>query len=361
MKNSMKALLGVSAALVIGTTSAGCSYLAFSQGAYVATVNGHKVTTKEYDHALEQAKKQYAARFGVDFSSDQGKQMLAGLQKSIIQQLTERELLLQQAEKLGLKATQAEIDAKIAEVKKQFPDDATFKKTLKDFGISEADLKDQVTKGVTIEKLQKEATKDLTVTDQQIKEFYAKNKAQFTHTEEVNASHILIKFDEQAKDKAKDEARALAKIKEIQAKLKAGGDFAELAKANSEDPGSKDSGGNLGFFGKGRMVPEFEKAAFALKEGQVSEPVKTNFGYHLIKRGEMRPARTESLAEVTPQIREQLVGQQRNGAFQKYVDSLKKDAKIEIKAEYQPKESGLPAGHPDMPAGHPDIKSEEKH
>lgn len=346
MKNSMKALLGVGAALVIGTASAGCSYLVFSQDAYVATVNGHKVTTREYDTALEQAKKQYAARFGVDFSSDQGKQMLAGLQKSILQQLTERELLLQEADKRGLKPTQAEVDAKLAEIKKQFPDDAAFQKTLKDYGITGAELEDQVKKGVTIEKLQKEATQDLKVADQEVAAFYAKNKAQFTHGEEVSASHILVKFDEQAKDKAKDDARALAKIKQLQAKLKAGADFAELAKANSDDPGSKEMGGSLGFFGKGRMVPEFEKAAFSLEEGQVSEPVRTNFGYHLIKRGEMRPARTESLADVAPQIREQLIGQQRGAAFQKYVDSLKKDAKIVVKPEYQPKDGAQPAADP---------------
>lgn len=349
MKNSMKAWVGLGAALVIGTASAGCSYLVFGQDAYVATVNGQRVSTKEYDKALEQAKKQYSSRFGVDFNSDQGKQMLAGLQKSVIQQLTERELLLQEADKRGLKATQPEIDAKLAEIKKQFPDDATFQKTLKDFGISEVELKDQVTKGVAIEKLQKEATKDLQVTDAQVAEYYNKNKAQFTHTEEVSASHILIKFDEAAKDKAKDEARALAKIKELQAKLKGGADFAELAKANSEDPGSKEMGGSLGFFGKGRMVPEFEKAAFGMKEGQVSEPIKTNFGYHLIKRGERRPARTETLAEVTPQIREQLVGQERGTAFQKYVDGLKKDAKIVVKPEYEPKEATGSAAADDHP------------
>jgi len=355
LKNSMKALLGVGAALVIGSGAAGCSYLVFGQNAYVATVNGHKVTTKQYDAALEQAKKQYAARFGVDFASDQGKQMLAGLEKSIIQQLTERELLLQEADKRGLKATQPEIDAKLAEIKKQFPDDAAFQKTLKDYGIDEAGLKDQVTKGVVLEKLQKEATKDLTVSDQQVAEFYAKNKAQYTHGEEVSASHILIKFDETAKDKAKDEARALAKIQALAAKLKAGADFAELAKANSEDPGSKQMAGSLGFFGKGRMVPAFEKAAFSLAEGEVSGPVKTNFGYHLIKRGEKRPARTETLAEVAPQIREQLVGHGREAAFQKVVEGLKRDAKIVIKPEYQPKE-GLPEGHPGLPPNHPTEK-----
>lgn len=359
MKNSMKALLGVGAALVIGSGAAGCSYLVFSQDAYVATVNGHKVTTKEYDAALEQAKKQYAARFGVDFASDQGKQMLAGLEKSILQQLTERELLLQEAEKRGLKATSPEIDAKLAEIKKQFPDDAAFQKTLKDYGIDEAGLKDQVTKGVVIEKLQKETTKDLKVTDQQVADFYAKNKAQYTHGEEVSASHILIKFDEGAKDKAKDDARALAKIKELQAKLKAGADFAELAKANSEDPGSKESAGSLGFFGRGRMVPEFEKTAFSLKEGEVSAPVRTNFGYHLIKRGEKRPARTEALAEVAPQIREQIIGQERGAAFQKIVEALKQDAKIVVKPEYQPKEatSSGAAPHPD----HPGHSEEEGH
>lgn len=349
MKRFTKAILGLSFAVMLGTTPA-CS--AFGQGGDFATVNGQGVSVKEYNRSLEQAKKQYATRFQVDFNSEQGKQMLGSIQRSIVNQLVDQKMLMIEADKRGFKASDTEIDLKLAEVKKQFPDDAAFQKAIADYGLTPADLKDQISKGVAIEKLQKDVTKDLNVTDAQVSDFYARNKAQFKHGDEVRASHILIKFDEAAKDKAKDEARALAKIHELQAKLKAGSDFAELAKQNSDDPGSKVQGGDLGFFGKGQMVPEFEKSAFSLKDGQISEPIKTTYGYHLIKRVEAHSARVESLQEVSGKIREQLISQDRNQAFQAYVTKLRQGAKIDIKPAYQPKDEPAPGpfGAPATPS-----------
>lgn len=347
MKRTTKAILGMSFAVMLGATPA-CSGL--GQGGNIATVNGQAVSVKDYNRSLAQAKKQYSMRFQVDFKSDQGKQMLSGIQRSIVNQLVDQKLLLIEAEKRGFKASDTEIDLKLADVKKQFPDDAAFQKAIADYGLTPADLKDQISKGVAIEKLQKDVTKDLNVTDAQVADFYAKNKAQFKHGDEVRASHILIKFDEAAKDKAKDAARALAKIKELQAKLKAGGDFSELAKQNSDDPGSKVQGGDLGFFGKGQMVPEFEKSAFSLKNGQISEPIKTTYGYHLIKRVEMHPARVEPIDQVSGKIREQLISQQRNQAFQTHITKLRESAKIDIKPEYKPKDEPAPGMLPGAPA-----------
>lgn len=350
MKNTTKAAYGLALALLIGGVTASCTALTFNKDGYVATVNGHKVSLKDYNQALDQQKKQYSLRFGVDFNSAQGKQMLAGMQQQLLQQLTERELLLAESEKRGLKATEAEVEAKLADVKKQFPGNEAFEKAIKEYGLTPSDLKAQLHKAVAIEKLQKDVGKDIAITDKQVSDFYAKNKAQFAHSEEVEASHILVKFDEAAKDKAKDEARVLAKIKEIHAKVKAGGDFAKLAGENSDDPGSKAAGGSLGFFGKGRMVPEFEKTAFAMKTGEVSQPFKTQFGYHILKRTDYRSARTESLAEVSKTVRDQLQQQQMGERFQAFVETLKKDAKIEIRPEYQPKqESSAPSAAPLMP------------
>lgn len=348
MKRTTKAAYGLALALLIGGVTASCTALTFNKDGYVATVNGHKVSLKDYNQALEQQKKQYALRFGVDFNTTQGKEMLAGMQQQLIQQLTERELLLMEADKRGLKATEAEVEAKLADVKKQFPDTAAFEKAIKDYGLTPADLKTQLFKAVAIEKLQKDVSKDLAVTDAQVADYYAKNKAQFAHGEEVEASHILVKFDEASKDKAKDEARALAKIKDLHAKVKAGGDFAKLAGEHSDDPGSKTQGGSLGYFGKGRMVPEFEKTSFAMKNGEVSAPFKTQFGYHIIKRTGFRPARTEPLAEVKGAIQEQLTAQQQGERFQQFVDTLKKDAQIEVRPEYQPKPASNSAA-PFMP------------
>lgn len=350
LKNAKKVLLGLAAAVLVGGGAAGATYVVTQQNAYVATVDGQKVSAKEFNTAFEMAKKQYQARFGVDFNSEQGKPMLAELRAGVVDQLVEQTFLLAQAKKQDIKPTAADIDAKIAEIKKQFPDEAAFKKALGEFGTTEAELRQQVTVGLTIETLMKTVTKDLSVPDERLQAFYNENKAQFKHDEEVSAAHILIKTDATAKDVKADEAKALAKIQDILKQVRGGADFAELAKKHSEDPGSGAQGGDLGFFGKGRMVPEFEQTAFAMKDGDVSEPFKTQFGYHIIKRNEFRPARTETYDQVKEQIRENLLAQERNQAFQTWIDAQKKDAKIVVKPEYQRPAADPHAGQPGAPA-----------
>lgn len=335
MKNAKKILLGVAAAVLVGGGAAAGTYYVGQQNAYVATVDGQKVSAKEYNTTLEQAKKQYQARFGIDFNSPQGKPMLDELKAGVVDQLVEQTFLLAEAEKKGIKPTAEEIDSKLAEIKSQFPDDATYKKALGEFGTSEADLREQIRVGVTIENLMKDVTKDLEVSEDRLKAYYSDNLEQFKHEEEVSAAHILIKTDATAADPKADEAQALAKIQDILKQIREGADFADMAKKHSEDPGSGSQGGDLGFFGKGRMVPEFEKTAFAMKDGEVSEPFKTQFGYHIIKREEYRPARTETFEQVKEQIRENLLSQERNRAFQIWIEAQKKDVQIVIKPEYQ--------------------------
>ena len=130
--------------------------------------------------------------------------------------------------------------------------------------------------------------------------YYNGNITQYQTPEQVRASHILLKTA------GKDEAAVRKQAEDILQQVKAGADFAELAKKYSEDEGSKPNGGDLDYFSRGRMVPEFEAAAFALEVGQVSDIVKSQFGFHIIKVVDKKPAVTRSLDEVRPQIEEQL-------------------------------------------------------
>ena len=154
-----------------------------------------------------------------------------------------------------------------------------------------------------------------------IKDYFDTHKADFSKEEEVKARHILI----QAKAGDADaEKKALAKIKEIQGKLKTE-DFAKLAQTYSEDPGSKSSGGLLDFFARGRMVKEFEDAAFSLPVNQVSEPIKTNYGYHLIKVLEKKPAHVDTLESAEDTIAERIIARDRSQSdLQALEASLKK-------------------------------------
>lgn len=148
-----------------------------------------------------------------------------------------------------------------------------------------------------VELSQADIAKKVEVTEEALKAYYEDNKDQFTDPEQRQASHILIRVEDESKDQA-----AKDKIAEIQKKLAAGEDFAALAKEYSDDPGSASLGGDLGMFQQGMMVPEFDKAVFSMKVGEVSEPVKTQFGYHLIKLEKVQPKQVKPYAEVKESV-----------------------------------------------------------
>jgi peptidyl-prolyl cis-trans isomerase D len=171
-----------------------------------------------------------------------------------------------------------------------------------------------------------------TVTGQQIERSYNDNVQQYSTPEEVRASHILIKTT----GKAEEDDTAKKKAEDLLAQVKKGADFAELAKKNSQDESSAVKGGDLDFFAKGRMVPEFDKVAFELKPGQISDLVKSQFGYHIIKVTDRHAAITKTLPEVRTQIEDQLKFEQAQAAAQKLADQvageLKKPADFETVA-----------------------------
>ncbi len=173
------------------------------------------------------------------------------------------------------------------------------------------------------------ANADLKVDDAAIQSYYDEHKQEY---EQVTASHILIRFKGSSValrpgEKDLTEEEALAKAKELREKIVKGGDFAAISKAESDDTGSGANGGSLGTFGRGRMVPVFEQAAFSLPVGEVSEPLKSQFGYHLIK---VEKRESKTLAEVTPQIEAQL----KPALARKAVDDLRKGIPVVIDDEY---------------------------
>lgn len=154
------------------------------------------------------------------------------------------------------------------------------------------------------------------VTEEEAQKFYKDNMSRFLQQEAVSARHILVS--------------ELDKAQEIVKEIKSGISFAEAAAKYSSCP-SKERGGDLGFFTKGRMVPEFEEAAFGLEVGEVSEPVKTQFGYHIIQVQDRKPASLKSFDEAKNEIAEQLGNQKRNQYYGAFVDSLKKQYSVEYK------------------------------
>jgi len=187
----------------------------------------------------------------------------------------------------------------------------------KDFQNRLSDIKEQL----LIESLlKKKIAADSQLTDNDMKKYYDANKEKFKKEKEINTRHILLKTDEEAK--------------QVMERLKKGEDFVELAKKYSIDPNAKASGGEIGFHPKGTLLPEYEAAAFKLtKVGQVTGPVKTQFGYHIIRLEGAKPPAYVSFDEVKDFIRQQLIQEKQKELLEKYIEELKKAAKITINEE----------------------------
>ena len=179
-----------------------------------------------------------------------------------------------------------------------------------------------------------------TVTGQQIERSYNDNIQQYSTPEQVRASHILIKTT----GKAEEDDTAKKKAEDLLAQVKKGADFAELAKKNSQDEGSAKKGGDLDFFSKGAMVPEFDKVAFELQPGQISDLVKSQFGYHIIKVTDKRAATQKTLADVRGDIEGQLKFEQASTAAQKLADEVAGEIKTPADFEKVAKARGLQTG-----------------
>ena len=166
----------------------------------------------------------------------------------------------------------------------------------------------------------------IVITEEETKAYYTDNPQLFKKPAQVKASHILIKVEPTADDAKK--AAAGKKIEEIQQKLKDGGEFAELAKEYSEGPSST-KGGDLGYFQRGQMVKAFEDTAFSMTANEISGRVETRFGYHLIKVYDKKPAQTLAYADVKNKIAQRLKQEKVEKDATRYVETLKKDAKVE--------------------------------
>ncbi|OME82096.1 peptidylprolyl isomerase [Paenibacillus sp. FSL A5-0031] len=228
-----------------------------------------------------------------------------------LENIITQELIVQEAEANNVKVTDADVDAEIALIKKNFGTDEQFNAALAQYNMTLENLKSDTKINLTIRKVLEPKTD---VTAEEIQQFYDTNKAALGTPEQIQASHILVA--------TKEEADA------ILAELKQGGDFAAIAKAKSIDPGSKDNGGDLGLFGKGKMVPEFEAAAFALKINEISGVVQTENGYHIIKKTAEKAAVVPTFEEKKEEIKNQLVATEANELSEAWMTEIRAKAKI---------------------------------
>ncbi len=248
-------------------------------------------------------------------------------ENDIIDELISTELLYQAGSKLPIKDLDKQVEEKMARNRAQYPDNAAFENALKATGLTPKELEDLARKDIVIKNLvDKEIAPTISVSEAEARKFYDENKERFKQGERVRASHILcgVAPKATAEEKAKAREKAEALLKEV----KAGKDFAELARTNSSCPSGK-NGGDLGLFTRGVMTPAFDAAAFALNPGEVSDVVETPFGYHIIKVTEKKEAGVAKFEEVEGKIQDYLKRGKIRKAMGDYIGKLREQAKIE--------------------------------
>jgi len=286
----------------------------------VATVNGKDITRTQLQDIFNAA----VQSSGMNVADLSSAQQLGGYTQ-LLNDLIDRQLLLDAASKEEI--TSEDVEAEIKKFKSQFPDEAIFDTQMKQAGMSNEKLQNDVREELKIRRWMESQVKTSDVTDADAKSFYESNLKEFEQPETVKASHILFMVDADAAPEVVKEKQEAAQ--KAAARAKGGEDFTTLAKELSEEPGAKESGGDLGFFPKDRMVPEFANAAFAANLNDISEPVKTQFGWHVIKVTDKKAAGTVPFDEVNNQITSYLKSTRQREAVQKVMKDLKDSAKIQ--------------------------------
>jgi peptidyl-prolyl cis-trans isomerase C len=287
----------------------------------LARVNGETVSKAEFDRAVTALE----ARNGGPVPAEQRDRIL----REMLDQIVSFKLLIQESRARKIAPTDAEVEARVKEIQSQFPNEDALKQMLAARKTTLEQVRADIRQDLTVQKLiESEVADKVAVKPEQLTDFYAKNPDQFKQPERVRASHILIMVPKAADAAAKTAART--KAADILKDVKAGKDFAALAKQHSQDPGSAQNGGDLGFFQQGQMVGPFNDVAFKLAPGTVSDLVETEFGFHIIKVAEKQPARAVPLEEVRPRLEQFLERQNREQQTDAFVDGLKAKGKIEI-------------------------------
>jgi len=318
-------LLFAFASLAVLAAGCGGSSTASLASDDVAVVGSKEVTKDQFQQLMARAKKSYDAQKR-DFPKA-GSTEYEQLKGQAITFLVQQAEVEEQAEQLGVDVSDKDVDKEIARYKKQFygGSDERYEKAVKQQGLTDEQARDAIRQQLVSKRVFDKVTGNIKVTDADINAYYASHKSQYVQPESRDVRHILV------------QKKSLADS--LYAQLKGGANFAKLAKRYSKDPGSAANGGKL-TVSKGQTVPQFDKTAFSLKKGQLSAPVKTQYGYHIIQAlSGIKAATTTPLSKVRASIKQQLEQQRKNDKITKWLEDTKKDycsGKIKYQVGYQP-------------------------
>jgi peptidyl-prolyl cis-trans isomerase C len=298
-----------------------------------------KVATFEGGEVTEGELQEFAQQSGLGELDPNSPEYETAVQQ-VMPQLVGIEIAKTYAQEEGITVSDAEVDKEIQTIKQQVGEQArssgqdvsdqeAFDQALEQNQISEEELRQDVRENLPVQQVQERVSGDAEPSQEEVQAFYDENKAaQFTQPAQRCMRHILFNKDQQQK------------AEEVKTQLQDGGDFAELAKENSQDPGSAENGGDLGCLGKGETVPPFEEAAFAADQGEIVGPVETEFGYHLIEVTDIREEQTQPLEDVEGQITAQLAATQQEEEFTRWIEDQKQQRNVKYLPGYKPSGQG---------------------
>lgn len=290
--------------------------------AAVAVVNGVVITDQQLEKIIEQRERQQGDR-----EQPPDEAQLLKIKNAILDALINKELLYQRSKKEGVAITEDDINQRYGFYRQRHADEKTFQKWMREMGLSEMTLKQEIEQVLAInDYISKNIVPHIEVNEKEMQEYYDGHKESFRQPEMVRASHILIKVAPEADDERKEAAKK--ELLNIRKRIIKGEKFGELAKKFSEGP-SASRGGDLGYFARGKMVKEFEDAAFSMKPGQVSGIVETRYGFHLIQTVDHRASTVDTLEEVHARLHQFLKQGKIKKAIDEKIEELKKTSKIE--------------------------------
>ncbi len=285
----------------------------------IAKVGNVTIDLKVLDEKMSLVENMIEQQFGKDYKNNaEAMKYIAEQRKSAAEYLVESEVIRQKAEELDIKVEEKEIQDELNTYVKQFPSEAEFEAALKQKGFTKEDFIEQIKMYKIMSALYDELTKDIVVDDKKVEEYYNQNINDYTQGEGADMYHILVPTEEEAK--------------KIKKEYEEGESFENLAKKYGTD-GTKELGGSLGFveYEAPNYDQDFLKGAKGLKEGEVSEPVKSSFGWHLIKVNNIvNTKKVTPLAEVKEAIRVFVVTEEKQRVFSEFVEKAKQELKVEI-------------------------------
>ena len=341
MKKLRKFIAAV-AVLTLSVSVMGCKMIektpeAIEKTVY-ATVGDTKITKADFDKdfdsylrsyygmSVDQLKQQY----GEDYENNaQIKDQIKQIKQACLQNSINTQLMLEQTEiQISDDEVDQEVEDNINQLKEQYSEDGHFEQVLDQYGFTEDSFRETQKKEIKAQKVYEAITEDVEVTDDDVQSYYDENKdSQYTQSAGANCAHILIA--EKDDDGNIDYDASLTKAQEVKAKLDAGEDFATLASEYGTD-GTKDKGGDLGYvaYNQENYDQDFLEGFKTLGEGQISDPVKSQFGYHIIKATGLKDSQVTSFDEVKDQIKAQLLQQKKNEAYQAKLKEWKDTLKV---------------------------------